>query len=199
MGDFIKSTTILKTIIKEWNQIPVVVRQFVVRALLLLVFWFVAYTCILKPSAGLDNWLTKITAQATTAGLNRFYNNGFVTEPMVSEIEGIKGVVTQYISLQNKFAVYIVPRCNGLELFAAYIGFLVCVPGTIKKKFAFVIFGVVLIYLVNVLRCCILAWLNLNKPEWSEFAHHYAFTTIVYVFIFMLWVLFMKKTKTSEA
>ena len=198
MGDFIKSATLARTIVKEWKQIPVVVRQFVVRALLLLVFWFAAYTCILKPNAGLDNWLTKITAQATTASLNWLYKPGFVYEPVVSELEGIKGIVTQYISINDKFAVYIVPRCNALELFAAYIGFLVCVPGAISRKLAFTAVGILLIYIVNVARCGILAWLNLNKPEWSEFAHHYAFTTVVYVFIFLLWVLFMKKTKTNE-
>ena len=199
MGGSIKSATLFKTIEKEWRQIPVVVRQFLVRALLLLAFWFVGYTCFLKPNASLDNWLTKVTAQTTTGCLNKFYTKGFTLSPEANFEDGINASIAQFIYLHDKFALLITLGCNGFDVYATFIGFLICVPGAVYRKMQYITVGIVCIFILNVLRCYLLAWLNLNKPEWTDFAHHYAFTTIVYAFIFFLWVLFMKKTKRSEA
>ncbi len=199
MEEIIKNATLFKIIEKEWKQIPMVVRQFIVRAALLLAFWFIAYTCFLKPDATVDNWLTKVTAQATTSCLNNFYKHGFTVLPQANDDDGIKASITQLIHFQDKFALLIISGCNGFDVYATFIGFLVCVPGAFYRKLQYTTLGIIIIFILNVQRCYLLVWLNLNKPEWTDFAHHYAFTTIVYAFIFSIWVSFMKKTKGSEA
>jgi len=199
MEEIIKNATLFKTIEKEWKQIPVVVRQFIIRALLLLAFWFIVYTCFLKPNASVDNWLTQVTAQATTGCLNKFYKPGFTVLPQSNFDDGVQASIAQYIYSQDKLALLISLCCNGFDVYATFIAFLICVPGAVFRKLQYITIGIAIIFILNVLRCYLLAWLNLNKPEWTDFAHHYAFTTIVYAFIFSIWVSFMKKTKRIEA
>ena len=117
MGDLIKSASFFNSIEKEWKQIPIVVRQFVIRASLLLAFWFIAYTCILKPNGSLDTWLTEVTTQSTANCLNKFYTEGFSisSQPSIGFAK-LNGAF--YITLNGRFAVLIIARCNALELFA---------------------------------------------------------------------------------
>ena len=174
---------------EEWQQLPIVVKRFSLRALLLLLFWFIGYQSIIKPDARIDNSLTKVTTQAITYSLNKYYKDGF---SMSSQMDSAnQHSFSQIIYYQNNFALKISHPCNGFNLFLLYLGFLFCVPGSYIKKIIFSISGLVFIFIINIFRCCALAWLNLNKPEWTEFAHHYAFTAIVYVFIFLFWVMFL--------
>ena len=191
-----KNATFVKYISEEWNQLPIVVKQFSKRALLLLVFWFIGYYCVIRPDSRVDNALTLTTTKVITYSLNHYYKEGFSMSPQVDSANNLS--YSQIIHYHNGYALKIAHPCNGLNLFLLYIGFLLCVPGSISKKTLFSIFGLSLIFILNVFRCYALAWLNLNKPEWTDFAHHYAFTTIVYAFIFLLWVLFLSEKESNE-
>ena len=187
---------LIRYVTDEWQQLPIVVKRFSIRAIALLLFWYIGYRCIIKPDARIDSSLTKVTTQAITYSLNKYYKEGFSMTPQMDSSN--QHSFSQIIYYQNSYALLISHPCNGLNLFLLYLGFLFCVPGSIIKKSIFSIVGLVFIFILNIFRCCALAWLNLNKPEWTEFAHHYAFTAIVYVFIFLFWVMFLYESEQHE-
>lgn len=188
-----------KVAIKEWQQLPQVARQFAVRALLLLAFWFVAYRCMLRPNGKVDNWLSYGTTQTATYLLDKYYAKGFAVAPWVQDLpEEDKHFQNYLICLHQTPVLSFSKGCNALELYALYVWFLSCVPGSTKKKVLYSFFGTMLIFMVNILRLFAMTWVVLNEPQWVDFAHHYAFTTIVYAIIFSLWVMFLQKKAGEE-
>ncbi len=189
MDTGLKKNTLFRYAFDEWQKVPIVVKQFLIRAILLFSFWYVGYYYVIRPDTRVDNWLTKETTRGVTFTMNKFYTNGFSSSEEIDV--ALKNAFYNAVYYREQLALKISHPCNGLALYVLYMGFLICVPGSIIKKVVFSIVGSIIIYILNVFRCCALVWLNLNKPEWTDFAHHYAFTTIVYVFIFLLWVMFL--------
>jgi exosortase/archaeosortase family protein len=88
--------------------------------------------------------------------------------------------------------------CNGLELFVLYVGFIVCMPSKFTRKFLYIIIGVLLIDIVNILRCVGLIYLREYFHFYFEFAHHYFFKVIVYSSTFLLWVIYSRKIQLKN-
>ena len=172
----------------QLNNVPPPVRLFAKRALLLLLSWILMYHVILKPYRIPDRWLSNSTATSTAKLLSLWYAPASFIEK-----DGWACVV-----INERSAIRIGDPCNGLDLIILYIGFMICMPTSKKRLLTFSILGTAAIFLLNVLRCAVLAWLSLNKHEWIDFAHKYAFTAIVYCCIFYGWVLYIKQYKTAD-
>jgi exosortase/archaeosortase family protein len=80
--------------------------------------------------------------------------------------------------------------CNGLSLFILFIGFLIAYPASLWLKIRYGFLGLILIVLVNILRCTGLAMFAYFNPKVLFFAHHYLFKVMVYGIVFFLWVRF---------
>ncbi len=195
MGDLLKPAILFARCKMEWQQAPIVVKRFIKRALLLLVFWNLVYLNFIKPDRRIDDSLTFITTKATVKCLNDWYCTGFSQKPYYSVGSGYFG---EEICIQGKQVLIILQPCNALSLFALYVSFLICVPGKKLKMVLYLINGILIIFCLNVIRLYALAWLNMNRPQWTYFAHHYAFTTIVYSVIFGLWVMYLNIRPTNE-
>jgi exosortase/archaeosortase family protein len=61
-------------------------------------------------------------------------------------------------------------------------------PATIKRKVVYLIGGVFIIHIVNLLRCVGLSALLMHWDRYFDLAHHYIFKIMVYSTIFVLWV-----------
>ena len=111
--------------------------------------------------------------------------------------EVLEGETTNYLSsaiYHNGVKVLnIAQACNGLELIVLYIGFIVCMPGKIKRKLGYIIFGVLLLDAVNILRCVGLIYLREYFHAYFQFAHHYIFKIMIYAATFLIWVQYSKK------
>lgn len=94
--------------------------------------------------------------------------------------------------------MHIADGCNGLELYILYLGFLVAIPSSVKRKLFYGVFGALVIYLVNMFRCVGLAYMAIYWRDQFDFAHHYLFKVIVYGTIFLLWMGFAEKTFKSD-
>ena len=100
---------------------------------------------------------------------------------LISESE-ISSIRT--IGIDGTHGLWIGDPCNGLVLFALFVGFVLVYPGPWKKKLWFIPFGIVTIHILNVLRIVGLA-LTVHyfpDPELLDFNH------TVYVYLFGLWV-----------
>ncbi len=137
-----------------------------------------------------DRWLSNTTASATAKMISAWYQQ----PTTVIEKQNGSGIL-----MNNRRVIFIAYNCDALELYLMYAGFLYCIPTTKKRFFVFAGIGVLTIFILNVLRCFILTLLNFNKPEWFGFAHHYAFSLVVYAFIFFGWYLYSKKIIKPDA
>lgn len=187
-----ETSELIGDIKKYIEEVPLLLRRFALRAVILWIIFTIANHFLFVPGFWLNTYLTFITSKLTTNSLNYFYHPGFINTPLAYGF--------QNIYYNNERVLYITDGCNALTLYQAYLCFFLCVPGKIIRKVLFAILGIAIIFTLNIIRCYALTWLNMNKPEWTDFAHHYAFTFIVYSFIFILCTTYLRAliTKTTE-
>jgi len=165
----------------RYKEFPVNVQIFLKRGVILLTGWLLLYHLILKPIDIPDRQFTFLAQYCTAQVLSLFYDNVQLAAP--------------HIFIGGRDIVIITNPCNGLELFALYLGFLLCIPASKKRFWAFAIVGTAVIFAINILRCTGLAVMSYNHSTLTDFAHHYAFKLIVYAVAFYGWVLYSKKEK----
>jgi len=172
----------LKAIKEEYKQIPAPVKVFVIRALVILLGWNLLYHLWLLPIQVPDRQLTNITVYSTKFFLSFFYDHAAVV------MDNYKPIIT----INGHKIVGIARNCNGLELMVLYVGFILCFPSDKKRMLNFILWGLVLIFIINILRCAAIAWLNINYKHWVDFGHKIAFKVTMYSLIFYIWVRYTK-------
>jgi len=185
-------TKILSQVKQYWLGFPKALKAFLVKAVLLIIIWKMAYFLVLKPYRILDKPLTNATTVCTIAFMQKFYPNSTFSW-FGSNPETKKDQYATAIIKDNRRVLGIADPCNGLELHILYLGFLVCLPTNWKRLLAFAAAGVVLIFILNVLRCSAMMQLSIEDSKFFDFAHHYFFKLIVYAAIFGGWVWYSKK------
>lgn len=169
---------------KYWDD-PVY--RFLLKAVFLYLVWYLLYQEWLHPMGSLD--LTVIRNLEFLAGVV-LESSGFqlIAQSELSEV--------RTIGIDGTHGLWIGDPCNGLTLFALFIGFVLAYPGPWKKKLWFIPMGMVTIHLLNVLRIVGLA-LTVhyfpNNPEVLDFNHTYTFTMLVYGYVFFLWYIWASK------
>lgn len=83
--------------------------------------------------------------------------------------------------------------CNSLNVMIVFISFVTAFTGTWKKSLVFGAIGIVLIYLANLLRVGLLFFIAKYYPDNLYFFHKYLFTGLLYVLVFFLWYLWVRK------
>lgn len=162
---------------------PQHLRRFLLTAAGLYLVWFFVYEQWLKPLGHLDEVLCLNIADVSAATLRLF---------------GLSGSVDgRVVLVAGQPAVLVGTPCNGLVLYALFAGFVVAFPGgSWRRKLPFIGAGLLLIYLLNILRVGALALNHLYSRSTVDFNHHYTFTFVVYACIFLLWVLWVRRFAT---
>ena len=154
---------------------PVVL--FITKALIIFVVWYVVYELWLLPDGRLDEWLS-LNIVAVSNGLIKFF--GYNT-----------WAVHRVIGNGENAGIELVDGCTGISAIGLFLGFILAYPGSWKQKISFCLMGIGVIYLVNILRIVVLV---ITQEEWIEFfdiTHDYSTTTIFYIVIFLLWMLWV--------
>lgn len=179
---------------KAFEQFPPQVRIFLLRGLVLFSIWKFVYLFFWAQPRTLDGPLTNTVGSQSVWILNQVYQTkGFKATPVVAvtRMEGEYQIAkVSKIDKDGKHLLNIADDCNGLELFILYIGFILSMPASVKRKANYLIGGVVIIHLVNLLRCVGLSALLMHWDRYFDLAHHYIFKIMVYSTIFVLWVRF---------
>ncbi len=187
----------------KWNKVPVAVKKFILRAVIILVAWKILYLVFLLPSRVVDKPLSHAVAGGAAWTLNKFthstnYSDKSEDGKVITDY-GLTTMPLDNIYFRDDNVVSIEDPCNGLELFVLYAGFIICMPALIQRKVIFIVGGILLIHVINVLRCAGITYVTLYYPGNADFAHHYVFTFIVYAFIMGLWLIFSKKLNLVNA
>lgn len=93
----------------------------------------------------------------------------------------------------NSYAVRIVEGCNAVSIMILFVSFVVSFSGKFKTTIFFLLFGILIIHVLNVLRIALLTMLLFYFPEKSHFLHGVLFPLIIYGTVFVLWVIWVNK------
>jgi exosortase family protein XrtF len=188
----------LKSILADF---PPQIKTFLIRSFILFVVWKGLYLLLWSEKRTLDDPLTQMVAKHSVWVLNQITpGNTFTAKPMIA-VKNFEGEIqvsrVSRIDRNGKPIMNIADECNGLELFVLYFGFLLAMPAAIKRKIWFGLCGILIIHVVNILRCVGLGLLLMNWDTYFDIAHHYIFKIMVYSTIFILWVVFSKNLSFS--
>ena len=179
---------------------------FFLKALALFAAWKVLYLSVLLPQKVPDTALTRMIGVSTAAALNVLpgVSGKFITRQVLDTVmldDKIVSSPATDIYRNEERTLRVADACNGLELMVLYVGFILCFPAAAARKWKFALGGIVLICLLNVLRCAALVLVFVHYRNYLDFSHHFLFTFVVYVLIFLLWFVFTKKPRIhgSEA
>lgn len=160
--------------------------SFFIKLLILVSLWFFLYSLVLRPPRILDRPLTNFITSVVTKSIN-------ITEgdDNIRWKEDFENGGRNYLLKggQKIFGIYDV--CNGIDLMFIFIGIIVLLPSTIKRKLVFSLAGIVAIIIANIIRVYALYFIYFYYRPAFEISHHYIFTLLIYALIFYGWLLFV--------
>lgn len=158
---------------------------FLLKALLIYVLWSFVEVFLLQDGNFVEKTLTGSEAFLVSKLLTLFGYTNVAYEYLPPD--------ASIVLMDGKKVVGISDSCNGLVLFVTFLGFIIAFPTKLKAKVRFSLIGICFIYIVNVIRIFLLGLIYIYFPQYLDFNHHYTFTFLVYMDIFLLWMLFVKK------
>lgn len=181
---------------------PQPVVSFLKKAFLLFILWKAVYILFLIPNEIPDAWVVRKLGSSTASVLNLFYGSGSFEVKDTRRLKTYGNdqvwVTHSYVFQSGKRAVIgIYQACDGVELMVLTAGFILCFSGPLALKLRYIVIGIVGLFFLNVLRCSLLAMVNLEFPQHFQFAHKYLFNLFVYGFTFLLWLSFVNRVKPS--
>lgn len=159
------------------------VTQFILKALGIFAIWYVIYELWLLPQGDLDEWLS-LNIVSVSNGIIQLF--GYETWTM-----------HRIIGIGENAGIQLVDGCTGISAIGLFLGFILAYPGDWINRISFSLLGIGVIYLVNILRIVVLA---ITQEEWIEFfdfTHDYSTTTIFYVVIFVLWMIWVQLSEAT--
>ncbi len=162
---------------------------FFLKSSFLFLLWIIVYDFWINPAQTFDLF---VIDQLLTQGR-------FILELLGYELIPDAVYDTDYrtLGLDGTHGVWVGDPCNGITIFALFVGFIVAYPGKLLQKLWFIPFGIITIHLLNVIRIAALCIILLEAPDKLEFNHTYVFTTIIYSYIFLLWYWWANKLSNA--
>jgi exosortase family protein XrtF len=138
--------------------------------------------------------------------LNSFQKEGLdpfsrMIAEQVRHIQNFMGFPTQlyndikgeqvYFYVRNEYPTRMVEGCNAVSVMILFVAFVFAFYKG-KKTFVFVVLGLVLLYIINVLRIVGLNIVVLDYKAYSKTTHDYIFPAVIYGTVVVLWLVWIK-------
>jgi exosortase family protein XrtF len=82
--------------------------------------------------------------------------------------------------------------CNGINVMIVFVAFLFAFQGLSRRGSVFILIGLMIIHLANLLRIVLLFWVAKEYQIYFYYVHKYIFTAILYVIVLLLWWVWVK-------
>ena len=168
------------------------------RPALVFISKFIGFYLVLNTAYGLfiryyDPHVDPVTLQVSahvTNFLGLFYDSvTYNVEP---------GSLHVPLMLGQSTVVNVFEGCNGLNVMIVYACFLFAFRGTPKQTIFFFTGGIVVIYLMNLLRVVALFEVAMKYPSYLYLVHKYVFTGFIYTVVFAMWFIWIKTVGKRE-
>ncbi|NQY66561.1 MAG: archaeosortase/exosortase family protein [Flavobacteriales bacterium] len=145
--------------------------------------WYVVYDLFLHPHGGLDKIIVR-----NSIGISEFFLNLFGFETFSN---------SRVLGIESTMGLWVGDPCNAIPLMAIYAGFIIALPGNIKKKIIVIPLGIIAIHILNIIRIFSLCIILLKAPFTLDFNHTYTFSLVIYGCIFFFWMFWVKIVKAD--
>ncbi len=95
--------------------------------------------------------------------------------------------------VKGKYLARVIEGCNSISVLILFVSFIVAFSGKLKTTFFYMLFGCVLIYIVNLLRIVFFAMALYHYPEYQDILHGTIFPAIIYGIMFLLWIFWVNR------
>lgn len=163
--------------------------RFILIFILSYVILSILYSYYLSVFSSVDGY-TNTLANQTVGVLNLF---GYETYPELIESEKRIKLITH-----GRFVAFIMEGCNAISIMILFLSFVLAFSKSINKHLWYIIFGLVFIYVINILRIVLLTILVYHKPEWTHILHSVVFPGMIYGAVFLLWLYWVKFLKQNN-
>jgi exosortase family protein XrtF len=93
----------------------------------------------------------------------------------------------------KKYVIRIIEGCNAVSVIILFISFVVAFSGKLKTTLLYILFGVLFIYILNVIRIALLSVSLFYVPEKEHILHGVLFPLVIYGAVFILWIIWVNK------
>jgi exosortase/archaeosortase family protein len=170
-------------------RLPVGPLRFLLRAMVMAVVWKAAYVLLMRPSGIPDRWMVRQLGASTAWLLDRTgsaeVHARHTLQPTGGEERLLEPASMIYVDGRAMLSIH--APCNGLDLMVLAAGFVLCYPGTWRRRAVFVPLCLVAVALMNIMRCGLLCAVRLGMPEQFDFLHKFLFNLVAYACVFLLW------------
>ncbi|WP_159800143.1 exosortase family protein XrtF [Flavobacterium sp. MK4S-17] len=95
--------------------------------------------------------------------------------------------------LDGDSKVRIVEGCNAISVMILFTAFIIAFSSALKRTLLYIISGIIILYVLNIIRIALLV-LGFNYyPEQKELLHDIVFPLFIYGVVFVLWVAWVMK------
>ncbi|RZL46307.1 MAG: exosortase family protein XrtF [Pedobacter sp.] len=95
--------------------------------------------------------------------------------------------------LNGKSIARIVEGCNAVSVMILFTAFIIAFSSTFKRTSLYILAGIVLIHILNVIRIALLCMSFYYYPEYKDVMHDIFFPLFIYGVVFLLWIIWVKK------
>ena len=138
-----------------------------------------------KNSVYYPDYITNLVSRQSEDILNVMGYNAYV-EPHPEE-------PTMKLIINNKYIARIIEGCNSISVIILFLSFIMAFSGKPKTTFLYMLFGSVLIYIVNLCRIVILSVGLYHYPWRKDILHTVIFPGIIYGMVFLLWIFWVNR------
>src|SRR5690606_42134250 len=110
----------------------------------------------------------------------------------------------KWVLMNVKRTSYIDEGCNAISIMIIFVAFIVAFSTTWKQTLLYILGGLIIIQIMNVVRIAVLNYIFGHHYEYGKMAHDYLFPAIIYGTIVILWIVWVKffalkpKVKSDE-
>lgn len=97
------------------------------------------------------------------------------------------------ILYNNKYVARVIEGCNAVSVMILFAAFIFAFSTSWKKTSLYIVSGVVLIHVLNIIRIALLSFALYYYPEYEEILHGTIFPLFIYGVVFILWILWVTK------
>ncbi|HEY0740177.1 MAG TPA: exosortase family protein XrtF [Chryseosolibacter sp.] len=101
-------------------------------------------------------------------------------------------------TLSGRTIINVFEGCNSVNVIIVYVAFIVAFSTRWFQRWRNVLLDLAVVYGMNLIRIVLLFYIALYFPEGLYFFHKFLFTGIIYAVVFVLWYLWVKRSRSDE-
>ena len=174
----------MKNLLLQYKPFLLFLGKFILSYLILTFIYQTYLNRFDEKNAEVDSF-TQLVAEQSAAVLSWFDSQSYTmphsTEPSVK------------LFYKGKYISRIIEGCNALSVIILFISFVIAFTGKFKKTILFIVFGTVLIHVLNIGRIALLCVALYHYPQYEHLLHGVIFPLVIYGVVFSLWVIWVNK------